>query len=143
MIKVEVYQPGDVYRFITRECFKDQGDSRNYVEMIYGQGGFVRSFTDEKSVLGVYGARVDCPGVVTLWAYWSEELMKSVRDFAILSKNGVDEVVKVFNPHRLQAIVLSDFAAGIRYCEFLGFKKESEMKSYYGKKDHTIMVRFF
>ena len=45
-------------------------------------------------------------------------------------KHILNDIIKQKRYHRIQAIVLKDYKAGIRFAELFGFKNEGLMKSY-------------
>ena len=74
-------------------------------------------------------------GVYEAWAFFGKTFKKYGLSIARAIKSEVDNLEFV----RLQAYADKDFRDARRFLEFLGFKKEAELKHYYGKDKHAIL----
>lgn len=74
-------------------------------------------------------------GVYEAWAFFSKTFKKYGLCIARAIKSEVDNLDFV----RLQAYADSDFKDARRFLEFLGFKRETELRNYYGKGKHAIL----
>lgn len=79
------------------------------------------------------GMVVGCAGVVTIWenrAYiWALLSPESGRHFVQIHK-AVRDKLATLPHHRIEAAVDTNFAAGIRWIEMLGFEREGMMRKY-------------
>ena len=69
-------------------------------------------------------------GVAEIWMYLQPDAFKRKKVALKLMKHILNDIIKQKRYHRIQAIVLKDYKAGIRFAEFFGFKNEGLMKSY-------------
>lgn len=74
-------------------------------------------------------------GVYEAWALFSSSFKKYSISFARAMKSEVNNLDFI----RLQAYVEKDFTDAHRFIKFLGFKKETELKHYYGKDNHAVI----
>ena len=74
-------------------------------------------------------------GVAEIWMYLQPDAFKRKKVALKLMKHILNDIIKQKKYHRIQAIVLKDYKAGIRFAEFFGFKNEGLMKSYSVNKE--------
>ena len=83
-------------------------------------------------------------GVAEIWMYLQPDAFKRKKVALKLMKHILNDIIKQKRYHRIQAIVLKDYKAGIRFAEFFGFKNEGLMKSYsVDKEDFYRYARVF
>jgi hypothetical protein len=79
---------------------------------------------DEGRVLGCIGIMPIWPGRGTVWAVLDYDRIKPAHMLA-LTRIGRKYLTELSPFRRIEATVVADFAAGIKWLELLGFKKET------------------
>ena len=93
------------------------------------------SAISEQTVEACSGITKLSPGVYEAWALFGKGFKKYSVPIARAIKSEVDNL----EFDRLQAFTEADFLDGNRFLKFLGFKKEAELKSYYGKGKNAVV----
>ena len=116
---------------ISRGCFKEQPAMMDYVYALEHDG----------NLLAIGGVKIVNPWTAWAWLDLSEHapghyvlLFRLIREWldAFMEENGI---------MRIMAGVETDFLKGIEMVEHLGFRRESIMEHFCGKKDAYCYVR--
>ena len=95
-------------------------------------------------IVGCGGFTPIWDGVAEIWMYLEPEAFKRKRLALKLMKHILNDIIKREEYHRIQAVVLKDYKAGIKFAEFFGFENEGLMKQYsVDKEDFYRFARTF
>jgi|GEM_PF-480816 len=109
---------------------------------VYGEAGPAYSAIVEDRVLLCAGIMLMWPGVGTAWAVVSPliEVYPIAGSAAVMY--GLQYLADKHKLHRIQAPVYEKFERGIRWVEFLGFKREGLLTAYGRNKENYIMYAY-
>jgi hypothetical protein len=91
-------------------------------------------------VLGCVGVLPLWTGVMDLWMYIGKDAFKEKKQVLEILNIYMGELIKKYKIHRLQAMVKSDYVAGLRFAKFFGFESEGEAKQYGPNKENFTRV---
>ncbi len=94
---------------------------------------------DDGRIIACAGMQVFWPGVGEAWCTFVEDIGRYSTRLATLFRPVVRDWVADYDLHRLQAIIRSDFGAGIRMVEWIGFKQDAELPQYFHDKVSALV----
>ena len=74
-------------------------------------------------ILGCAGLEICWPGMAEVWALFASDISK-YHIIPKMAKQQLESWIKEYDLKRVQAPLRTDFPAGIRFAEFLGFKPD-------------------
>lgn len=87
------------------------------------------------TVQGCGGFTPICPGVLEIWMYLGDKAFDRKKTVLRFMKYVLNDIIKKRKPHRIQAVVKTDFHAGIKFAEAFGFKNEGLMRKFSSNKE--------
>lgn len=99
------------------------------------QGSISWSGFKNGKILGCGGFTPLWPGVTEIWLYLNPESFKKKKTALRLMRHILNDIIQREKYHRIQAVVLKGYDAGIRFAEFFGFENEGLMRSYTTDKE--------
>jgi hypothetical protein len=91
-------------------------------------------------VLGCVGILPLWMGVMDLWMYIGKDAFADKRTILKIINIYLEALIEKYDIHRLQAMVKSDYVAGLRFAKFFGFESEGEAKQYGPNKENFTRV---
>ena len=75
-----------------------------------------------------------------LWMYIGKDAFADKRTILKIINIYLEALIEKYDIHRLQAMVKSDYVAGLRFAKFFGFESEGEAKQYGPNKENFTRV---
>ena len=135
------FKTEDLESFIPMEIFGDDIKGADLLAL----GDKVRAFSvfNSDGVIGVLGATWMWGNVANVWGIFSEDIKQYPRAFPVIANTVLNYGFVEWELARAEAHVRFGHASGIRWLEWLGFKREGLMKNYLGlNKDAYLYARY-
>ena len=94
-----------------------------------------------EDILGCAGVILQWPGVGYVWVALDKRAAQYGVWITRTVRHILNDVIRIFNLHRVEAVVLSDDLTNLRWIQTLGFKIENDIAQMY-TTDKRDVVRF-
>lgn len=122
------FEPKDLTSFSYQNMQTgNHGFGMEDADVLASCGPAVTGLDDDGSIIGCAGLWVRHPGVAEAWAVLS---VRCVGPLMVPVTRAVRRFIANRTEHRIQAIVLSEWEAGRRWVEMLGFQYEGTLLRY-------------
>ena len=127
MIKVMNFKPEHIKDITLKDIYTDE----NHLETIVAiRNSHVQTLTSDGKPIAIVGMTKICKGVAEFWGLIGKEVKKVPHGFHRTILGIVAHLEKEMVLHRIQIIVLFEYAEGRKWVEKLGFKPESVLQKY-------------
>lgn len=131
------FKAEDLEEFTPMELFGD--DVKDLTLGSLGDNTVAYSVFNSEGVIGVLGATKLWTGVAQIWSVFSEEIKRYPKSLTVIAAAVLNYAFVEWELVRAEAHVRVGHARGIRWIEFLGFKREGLMKNYLGLDKHAYL----
>lgn len=115
------------------EAYMEQMDRDELARQLSQKGPAYSVFYKDKSkdkLLVCAGIVILWPSVGEAWSFCDVEVRRFSREIYVYISSSLNELIKQYNLHRIQAHALTIWRSAYRFLERLGFEREGIMKRY-------------
>jgi len=120
--------------------FRSHDDFKHWLQVLEREGQSYSAFFDDE-VIFVGGIRIILPHVGEGWVICAENIGQFVRELYYYVRHILDVLTNIYDLHRVQAHVKTNWKSACHFVERLGFEKEGLLKKYILGEDYYIYAR--